>query len=591
MDEDEMDLDYDRIDSEHHDMSGMEDEFDENVLAIEADDMEVAVPAEEIRNFCLQKFKATDFIMEPVLMEFLNRYFAADGKPDEAIEALSSSYEGIAQYVNMFAEWLIILGEEPMAVQERIEGYLEEMIIKNFDPKKADRIFTSEGGIPPWMTELVTHKNWRKMIYKLVDVHRDCNMLNFTIKIISEAGFQNEIPATTTAVNQMEVFARVFDAAFGRVVDEGEAALPEFSKLITTGECTYLAAQLAMNSLVPETSRDAPHLGMNLVKIMQEVDESVKGHHTLPTQLILAKGAAWPKQTQAVASMISKGSLNPADIQILFQAYNSDNPPPVALLKFRDFVDMLIESLFSTDPKIPLEHKPKYIYLLSYMSSVHEKWSRQTQQRTEVNKDELKFTIESVRRVLDMTAKGSQNDVVSELPAVFALVKTTVIALGMLYWIGKTVKDPNYFSLTGESKVTPVHLIIVDEIATLHPTLHKRILDLLINFFESPFDQLDVLIRLQLQKMFLDRMIHLISCGCVIPVLQYVKAAHGKQDTDVSVFRHFVVELLDIITPECSTESKELLLPLVSDSVITGALRLPDGKDPVSIFLEEGKKN
>ena len=324
---------------------------------------------------------------------------------------------------------------------------------------------------------------------------------------------------------------------------------------------------------------------------MQEVNESVRGYHTLPTQLILSKGAAWPKQTQAVASMISKGSLNPADIQILFQAYNSDNPPPVALLKFKDFVDMLIESLFSTDPKAPVEHKPKYVFLLSYMSSVHEKWSRQTHTRMDVNKDELKFTIESVRRILDMTAKGSQNDVVSELPAVFALLKTTVIALGMLHWIGKTVKDPSYFSLTGESRITPVHLIIVDEIATLHPTLHKRILDLLINFFESPFEQLDVLIRLQLQKMFFDRMIHLISCGCVLPVLQYVKTAYAKQDTDVSVFRHFIVELLDIITSECSVESKELLLPLVSDSAITGALRQPDGKDSVSLFLEECKRS
>jgi negative elongation factor C/D len=205
------------------------------------------------------------------------------------------------------------------------------------------------------------------------------------------------------------------------------------------------------------------------------------------------------------------------------------------------------------------------------------------------SQDDLKITQESLRKILEMTAKGSQNDVVSELSAVFSFLKFVVISLGMIHWIGRTVKEPSYFKFAGESRNTPVHLIIVDEIATLHPTLQRQILHLLVELFEAPWPQLDVLIRLELQKMFLDRMIHLVSCGCVLPVLTYVKTAYVKQDTDVSVFRHFVLELLDVIAPPYSTDLVKLLLPLVSDNAVTGTLRHSDGKDSVSVFISECK--
>lgn len=41
----------------------------------------------------------------------------------------------------------------------------------------------------------------------------------------------------------------------------------------------------------------------------------------------------------------------------------------------------------------------------------------------------------------------------------------------------------------------------------------------------------------------LDRMVHVFSCGCVIPVVNYIRACHNKQDTDISLIRHFVSEV------------------------------------------------
>lgn len=68
-------------------------------------------------------------------------------------------------------------------VQAMVENHLKEMILKNFDPKKADTIFTEEGETPAWLTELIEHPTWRSLIYKLAEEYPDCLMLNFTIKV------------------------------------------------------------------------------------------------------------------------------------------------------------------------------------------------------------------------------------------------------------------------------------------------------------------------------------------------------------------------------------------------------------------------
>lgn len=65
-----------------------------------------------------------------------------------------------------------------------VENHLKDMILKTFDPKKADTIFTEEGETPAWLTEMIEHPTWRSLIYRLAEEYPDCLMLNFTIKVI-----------------------------------------------------------------------------------------------------------------------------------------------------------------------------------------------------------------------------------------------------------------------------------------------------------------------------------------------------------------------------------------------------------------------
>lgn len=63
------------------------------------------------------------------------------------INLLSHNYTAVAQMTNLLAEWLITAGVKVTDVQAMVENHLKEMILKTFDPKKADTIFTEEGEV------------------------------------------------------------------------------------------------------------------------------------------------------------------------------------------------------------------------------------------------------------------------------------------------------------------------------------------------------------------------------------------------------------------------------------------------------------
>ena len=66
------------------------------------------------------------------------------------------------------------------------------------------------------LAELIEYPTWRSLIYRLAEDYPDCLMLNFTIKLISDAGFQGEITSISTAAQQIEVFSRSRSSFFAR---------------------------------------------------------------------------------------------------------------------------------------------------------------------------------------------------------------------------------------------------------------------------------------------------------------------------------------------------------------------------------------
>ena len=90
--------------------------------------------------------------------------------------------------------------------------------------------------------------------------------------------------------------------------------------------------------------------------------------------------------------------------------------------------------------------------------------------------------------------------------------------------------------------------------------------------------------QLEMRKMLLDRMVCLLSRGCVLPVVKYIRNCWQKSDTDISLIRYFVTEVLDMIAPPYSADFVQLFLPMVENEEITDSMR-GGGEDLVSQFI------
>ena len=63
------------------------------------------------------------------------------------MEALSQSYVGLPNMVNVMIEWLHAAGFRKREIQGLVEEHLKSLILRNFDTTKADLIFTEEGSV------------------------------------------------------------------------------------------------------------------------------------------------------------------------------------------------------------------------------------------------------------------------------------------------------------------------------------------------------------------------------------------------------------------------------------------------------------
>ncbi|XP_018331168.1 negative elongation factor D [Agrilus planipennis] len=574
-----MDDDYDEKvwDTDHH-MDDESEGLDDN-----------AENPEQVLAECAEKFSTPDYIMEPGIFSQLKRYFQSGGSPVQVIEQLSHNYTAVAQMANLIAEWLIIGGVKVQDVQAMVENHLKDMILKTFDPKKADTIFTEEGETPAWLTELIEHPTWRSLIYRLAEEYPDCLMLNFTIKLISDAGFQGEITSISTAAQQLEVFSRVLKTSitgFLNNPEEWQTTSRECAKMVCHGQHTYVYSQIIMQVLAREAKG-----GSSMRRLSQEITKCAQknGHDITPITMALNGASAHPQACQALTSMLSRNTLNPADITVLFRNYSSPDPPPIDLIRTPQFLELLVDSLFKSGVKLNPEHKPKYIYLLACAACVCETQVKKGQKRT-WNKDELKGTINAIETVHNIcnVNKGS-SELMAELVTIYQCLKYPVVSVGIVRWVECTVTEPSYFKLSTEH--CPLHMAMLDEVVNLHPLLHNQVLDLLIRLFESKQDELEILVQLEMRKMVLDRMVNLLCAGCVVPVVKYIKQCWQKGDTDISLIRYFVTEVLEAVGPPYSSEFVNLFMPMVENDEITGTMRGDGENDPVSEFIVYCKAN
>ncbi|XP_063714271.1 negative elongation factor D-like [Symsagittifera roscoffensis] len=528
---------------------------------------------------CLEAFRKTDCIMEPSVIQFLTRYIEKGGTPEIAIKELSKSYLSLAQMVNLLADWMVQLGLEPAKIQDLIENHYYNLVIKYFDPKKADKIFNVEGKIPDWLGGLVENQKWRKLIYQLAEEYPDCLMLTFTVKLIAESGFQGEITGVATASQQLEVFAGVLNTEIMNIVNEKSSAIQhhikELCSMVNYGEHSFLFSIILLSYL-----EESPYGGSMAYRIKQEIIKSSSGSENL-TDIIainfaVSKTQMHPRALHAMSSMLSKNQLNPADITILYKLYQVGHDesavPTVSLLKDPIFLELLVACVFCKEPKINTDHKAKYIYLLAYAVSVVEDWkyckSDGSYRRTSIDTEDLQSTLVAIDRVNEVLwNKGSGRELVQEVELVHECIRVPVVAFGITNWVEEIVQDDSFYDRTTDP--IPVPLLLLDEVITVHQLQHEHVFQLLKKLFLHSFSFLSTHAKLEMEKVIADRMIHLVCNDFVIPVIQFFADCLKNLNSDTSVIRYFLSMLLDLIGAPFSDEFVIAIQPLcIDDSLI-----------------------
>ncbi|KAF6020116.1 NELFCD [Bugula neritina] len=565
-------------------------DYDENLSDEEAefeehrDDHDDEITRQE----CTHKLSMPDYIMEPSVFATLQRYFEAGGLPEQVVDMLSNNYMAMAQTANLLAEWLILAGTDIRTVQELVENHLKDMILKHFDTKKADAIF-ADGETPGWLQEMIEFPTWRMLFYKLAEEYPDCLMLNFTVKLISDAGYQGEITSVSTACHQLEVFSRVLKTSISSYLNDTDSFLKhnisDLAKMVCHGEHTYLYSQILLYTLSQESKG-----GAKIKRLSQELQIHAKerGLDVTAVTCSLIGGSKHARACQATAAMLSKSSINPADVTILYTAYSSPDPPPVEMIRNPCLLNLFIDGLFTPGLKINPEHKEKYLHILAYATTISETYKRGV--RKSVNKDDLSSTRKFLKKAQEICSENTGGqELIADIPTLFECLQYPVAAKGILTWIKHIVSDTKYF--VHNTDHTPVHLILLDEVSTCQPLLQEQAQQLLVKLFESSHEEVDVLVQLDLKKMLLDRMVHLVSKGYVLPVCSYVKSCFENQGCDISLIRYFLTEVLDIIEPPYSKEFAKIMYPLINNEDITASLRTDDGADDASNFLSYCDEN
>ena len=180
---------------------------------------------------------------------------------------------------------------------------------------------------------------WREVFYQLSEQYPDCLMLKFTIKLISDAGYQSEITSASTASHQPEVFAGLFKTALLNLTYSGavevQKYLKDFTHLVCHSQQTYFYSQAVLQSLSGPREIEEEVMVQDFQRWLEEEmqEEAQHGQHEVTNMSLNFRGmGSHPRVFEALAAMLSRNALNPADICTLYSLYSEPRPPPASFL-------------------------------------------------------------------------------------------------------------------------------------------------------------------------------------------------------------------------------------------------------------------
>ncbi|KAF9332841.1 Negative elongation factor C/D [Podila minutissima] len=495
----------------------------------------------------MKSFQSPDAILEPDIMQQLTDYMKDGGQPLLLVNALSSSYVGMPDMCNLMAGWATEFDIDPVEVMQEA---LKEQLMGKFDPEGVDKAFMSGSERPEWLSPMIQHPFWRSVIYELSEQHKKCNLLNYAIQRISDAGYQGEIASVATASTFLKVFSGVLLDSLDKLREEDDVGLldrlPDLVKVCCQSEHTYLFTQVLLFRLM-KTDR-----GLPLKRISKELESGVLEKFNRPPLVAILRmllAGASSNVASAISVILQSRIPSPGDVMLLHRAYSSDDPPSTYFLRDPDFFEIMLSSIFVPSFKggvVKQDHKEKYLWLIAYAASVQEEDERIT------DTSEVQPTYEALCALEDTLSKRTAGtDLTPILKNLLIAIETPVASMALLYWIQFVIRETSYIETYFRSHEVPVPLLLIEEMTY--------------------------------RKSILDRMIYLIQLNYAMPVLDYIQVRARKMDQSLSM--HFVKKVLEMVRGPYSKKFIEGMSQMIEE--IVEVIKKTDTEPVVRAWLDE----
>lgn len=462
---------------------------------------------------------------------------------------------------------------------------------------------------------MIKHSTWRHLIYELSETNRDCLLLNYGIQKISEAGHEDEIAALPSASTYFSVFNRVLSETINKALNQPEwdlaNALSDFKKMCRHSEHTFVYTQAVLHALFStdpsgrlrriseELSESPPFeipvdpMSTTLIETSAEQRNEEQIQFFQSSLLYLTNLCSYASFASSYISIMKSSYPSPGDVRSIHQAYTqippndsgpsspasssvyNRGPPPAAFLRSHQFLDKLIEALFSTQPEIPSDYLNSYVWLLAYASCSTDSRDISPSATVEsalpinlVSEIELKAVSEGILKVVAVCKSTSVGlAMTSALETTLAHIEYSIVCLISLHWIRSCICDPEKIATSWGLRFLSSQLEILQEIAATHPVLQPHCTKILFDAFIVE-TTMDPNIASVARKKFMEYAVFLMEYGYVIPVLKKVEGLVGR--VDQSLIRHFLLNTLEMAESPFSLAFIDPIARLLSNVNIDG---------------------
>uniref|UniRef100_A0AC35TGW0 Mediator of RNA polymerase II transcription subunit 5 n=1 Tax=Rhabditophanes sp. KR3021 TaxID=114890 RepID=A0AC35TGW0_9BILA len=536
-----------------------------------------------------------DAIHQPNIADTTQVFIDSGGTLEEAVQLLSSNFRATSQLCNTMAAWLSDL--EPIdpttskskkkkkkdvsaskviapTITAAIEESIRNFTIKTYVPETCDdllKFMEEDENASAMIRGFASTPEWRPIIYKLLQTNPNSNLLTLCLQLIAVDDV-TEISSVPSARNHLDIFVKILSSSINKLLESHKngttssaylAAFNEFIEIATFGEHTFALTQ---NLLIKLIKNNVGSVKASFLQIKEElrnycyIKEFDFADISLPYYTKETSSVS-KDIIQAFTNMIKKREIIPGDITTIYAAYNGASPPPLALCQDSIFVNMLIDHLFSKKNIINNEKsRDKFIYLLAYAGSVSETINKKGLiTHTKKNLPAGCAKIKAIFKYLTSTEEFTQS-----VEQLLIEIRSPIVAAALLQFIKSYIVDLSY-----AMDSTPIHYVLIDEIATLHISLRERVFKALNDIFahvSSMAENSEVIIVKQ--REIIERYIHLLATGYCLPVLREIDNLYKNTHIDASLIRHFASEVVDLIEPPYEKEFAQMLLPILTNSEI-----------------------